>query len=150
MGQSDLPDWTTQMDQEILEVMTISWVLTPATISSVIDRSREGISRRLNTLEAGGLVDKKGRGQYQITDEALSMVKPKWGRFEPIDDLSVDQAQNFVLSIAIQNEFGVSKDEYLRQISEEEEKLREEGFEPESGNTLIEVATKNVEDRLSE
>lgn len=69
-----LPEWTTPMDAEILEVMSLGLILTPAVIADNIDRSREGVSKRLNALEAGGLVQKIERGKYQITKMGLGYL----------------------------------------------------------------------------
>ncbi|MGQ4554444.1 hypothetical protein [Halobellus sp. GM3] len=60
-------DWITDMDKEILRTLVFNLTLTPAVIADNTGRSRPGISRRLSTLNAGGLVEKKGRGKYQIT-----------------------------------------------------------------------------------
>lgn len=79
MADEELPEWATEMDEEILEVLASELILSPAIIAENIDRSREAVTRRLNTLEAGGLVTKVDRGKYKITDEAFWMVS------EPID-----------------------------------------------------------------
>lgn len=61
-------EWVTKMDREILELLLTSGiVLTPAVIADNLNRSRSGISRRLNSLQAGGLVNKEGRGKYSIS-----------------------------------------------------------------------------------
>jgi uncharacterized membrane protein len=60
-------DWITEMDKEILRTLVFNLTLTPAVIADNIGRSRPGVSRRLNTLNAGGLVEKEGRGKYKIT-----------------------------------------------------------------------------------
>jgi len=60
--------WVTKMDREILEVLLVSKLtLTPAIIADNISRSRSGVSRRLNSLQAGDLVEKEGRGKYSIS-----------------------------------------------------------------------------------
>jgi len=61
-------DWITEMDKEILRTLAFNLTLTPAVIADNIGRSRAGVSRRLNTLNAGGLVEKEGRGKYSITE----------------------------------------------------------------------------------
>ena len=63
----DVPDWYTDMDQQILYVLKHGHVLTPAVIAQNIDRSRGGVSNRLQTLQAGGFVEKVDRGKYSIT-----------------------------------------------------------------------------------
>lgn len=61
-------DWITKTDQEILRVLVMSnLTLTPAVIADNIDRSRAGVSRRLNALNAGRLVEKVDRGKYEIS-----------------------------------------------------------------------------------
>lgn len=61
-------EWITEMDKEILRVLMLSHLtLTPAVIADNIDRSRAGVSNRLNALSAGGLVEKEGRGKYKIS-----------------------------------------------------------------------------------
>ena len=66
----DPPDWITDLDREILALLGNSrLIMTPAVIAKNIERSRSSISRRLNTLEAGGMVEKVERGHYKITDE---------------------------------------------------------------------------------
>lgn len=79
MSDKELPDWTTEMDEEILRVLGTELILTPAVIADNISRSREAVSRRLNTLEAGGLVEKVERGKYRISEEAF------WIMTKPID-----------------------------------------------------------------
>ena len=61
-------EWVTKMDREILEILLVSKLtLTPAIIADNINRSRSGVSRRLNSLQAGGLVEKEDRGKYSIS-----------------------------------------------------------------------------------
>lgn len=61
-------DWVTETDHEILVVLlTSNLTLTPAVLADNINRSRAGVSRRLNALQAGGLVEKEGRGKYSIS-----------------------------------------------------------------------------------
>lgn len=62
-------DWITEMDKEILEVLNTDLTLTPSIISENIDRAPSSVSRRLDVLRAGGLVWKKDRGKYHITDK---------------------------------------------------------------------------------
>lgn len=67
----DPPEWMTDMDIEILEVLSSELTLTPSIIAENIDRSREGVSQRLSTLQAGGYVTKQKRGKYSITPDGL-------------------------------------------------------------------------------
>jgi DNA-binding transcriptional ArsR family regulator len=71
----DPPDWITDLDREILALLGNSrLVITPAIIAKNIDRSRSSVSRRLNTLGAGGMVEKVERGHYKITEEGLARM----------------------------------------------------------------------------
>lgn len=81
MTGTELPEWTTEMDREILELLNTELILTPSVIAENIDRSSGAVARRLNSLEAGGLVRKKDRGKYQITPQALDKIE---GGFELI------------------------------------------------------------------
>ena len=62
-------DWVTETDELILGALYTGLTLTPSVIADNIDRSREAVSRRLNSLRAGGLVEKISRGKYEITKE---------------------------------------------------------------------------------
>jgi len=66
-GKND--DWITEMDQEIINVLGTNLILSPSIIAENIDRSRRGVSNRLNSLQAGGLVKKVDRGKYELTEE---------------------------------------------------------------------------------
>lgn len=68
------PDWLTEMDKEIINVLGTNLTLTPSIIAENIDRSREGVGNRLNSLQAGGLVRKVDRGKYKITEEGLKYM----------------------------------------------------------------------------
>ncbi|WP_424017997.1 helix-turn-helix domain-containing protein [Halorientalis pallida] len=69
------PDWITDLDREILALLgNLQIILTPAVIAKNIDRSRSSVSRRLSTLEAGGLVEKPERGHYQISSEGYARM----------------------------------------------------------------------------
>lgn len=67
-------DWVTETDELILGALYTGLTLTPSVIADNIDRSREAVSRRLNSLRAGGLVDKISRGKYEITKEGWAYV----------------------------------------------------------------------------
>jgi predicted transcriptional regulator len=78
MGNSDeKPEWLTEMDLEILEVLESELTLTPSIIGENIDRSRAGVSQRLNSLQAGGLVEKVDRGKYRITIDGYILISDK-------------------------------------------------------------------------
>jgi predicted transcriptional regulator len=65
----DPPDWITDLDREICVLLSRGLIFTPSLIAKNLDRPRSSISRRLNTLEAGGIVEKIERGHYTLTDE---------------------------------------------------------------------------------
>jgi len=70
----DVPDWFTDTDHLILHVMVFGHILTPAIIAENIDRSRGAVSRRLQTLQAGGFVEKVDRGKYAITKKGTFTI----------------------------------------------------------------------------
>jgi DNA-binding transcriptional ArsR family regulator len=66
----DPPDWITDLDREILALLGRTRVImTPSIIAKNIDGTRSSVSRRLNTLQAGGMVEKVERGHYKISEE---------------------------------------------------------------------------------
>jgi DNA-binding transcriptional ArsR family regulator len=74
----DPPDWITDLDREILALLgNTRVIMTPAVIAKNLDRARSSISRRLNTLEAGGMVEKVERGHYKISDEGHARMYEK-------------------------------------------------------------------------
>lgn len=73
--QKRRPDWMTDMDLEILGVLDKGLTLSPSIIAENIDRSRVGVNRRLNTLQASGVVEKVDRGKYQITDQGVKFLE---------------------------------------------------------------------------
>lgn len=111
MAEGQLPDWTTEMDEEILEMLNTEMVLTPSVIAENIDRSQGAVARRLNALEAGGLVKKISRGKYQITAEALEMCE---GGFEMISDDESD------FEIAVRNRDEMLEEEGRTELTQEE------------------------------
>jgi predicted transcriptional regulator len=72
--QRDEPEWLTETDKGILSVLGGELILSPSIIAENIDRQRVTVSRRLNTLVAGGLVEKVDRGKYQITYDGLGII----------------------------------------------------------------------------
>lgn len=68
------PDWFTQTDARIMMVLATGLTLTPSVIADNINSSRVTVSRRLNTLQAGGLVEKVDRGKYEITKEGQELA----------------------------------------------------------------------------
>ncbi|WP_336361814.1 MarR family transcriptional regulator [Haladaptatus sp. ZSTT2] len=61
-------EWMTPFDDQILEVLHSSQlVLSPSIIAFNLERSREGVSKRLSELTSHGLVEKIERGKYEIS-----------------------------------------------------------------------------------
>lgn len=142
----DLPDWATEMDREILNALSAMRVLTPAVIADNIGRSREAVSRRLNTLEAGGLVMKKGRGKYKITTKGIWMT---WERVELTDEEmeEVKEARNE--EIEKFEALGTTKEDYEAALIKEFDRLREEKPGYVHFDELINEAHRIVEERIS-
>lgn len=68
------PDWFTELDEEIINVLGTNLILTPSIIAENLGRSREGVGNRLNSLQAGGLVEKVDRGKYRLTEEGFKYM----------------------------------------------------------------------------
>lgn len=150
MADKDLPDWATEMDREILEFMTIGWTVSPGIIAENIDRSREAVSRRLNTLEAGGLVRKIDRGKYEITEEGEDSVETRWKKVEDDrseEEIRQDRIEEIEQRKRIEKEFGVSEKEFLRAASKEQQRLEDKG---DPSDNLFDKALSIVADRLRE
>ncbi|RCU48659.1 MarR family transcriptional regulator [Haloplanus salinus] len=77
----DPPDWFTGADAHILFILNSGLTLTPSIIAENSDVTRQTVSKRLNTLQAGGYVEKVDRGKYKITPD---------GRFVVTGDPEVD------------------------------------------------------------
>jgi len=75
MCNNEEPDWLTEMDKEILRILSTNLILTPSIIAENIDRSREGVSNRLNALQAGGLVNKVDRGKYSLSEKGNKAIE---------------------------------------------------------------------------
>jgi len=73
----DPPDWITELDREICSLLNTGLVLTPSIIAKNLDRPRSSVSRRLNTLEAGGIIEKVERGHYHLTGEGWAKMNEK-------------------------------------------------------------------------
>jgi len=76
-------DWTTQTDTDILTTLAKNLILSPTIIAENIDKSRVTVSRRLDSLRAGGLVEKVDRGRYQITWDGELYLRGKHGEDIP-------------------------------------------------------------------
>jgi len=79
------PDWLTELDREICVLLGHGFIFTPSLIAKNIDRPRSSVSRRLNTLEAGGIVEKVERGHYKLTEEGYARLLEKIEK-EPTED----------------------------------------------------------------
>jgi hypothetical protein len=72
--EMDPPDWITDLDREICGLLHHGLILTPSVLAKNLDRPRSSISRRLNTLEAGTIVEKVERGHYKMTQEGYARM----------------------------------------------------------------------------
>ncbi|WP_348612577.1 helix-turn-helix domain-containing protein [Halobaculum rarum] len=72
MGET--PEWFTNADAHIMFILCSGLTLSPSIIAENTDITRVTVSRRLSTLQAGGLVEKVGRGKYKITSEGIYLV----------------------------------------------------------------------------
>jgi hypothetical protein len=70
----DPPDWITNLDREICGLLGHGLIFTPSLIAKNLDRPRSSVSRRLNTLEAGNIVEKVERGHYKLTEEGYAKM----------------------------------------------------------------------------
>jgi len=62
------PDWMKPMDDEILTLFhSADLVFSPTLIAYNLDHSREGVNRRLSTLEDRGFVERVERGRYRLS-----------------------------------------------------------------------------------
>jgi DNA-binding MarR family transcriptional regulator len=86
LEENDL-DWMTKTDISILKTLMTDLTLSPSIIAENIDRSREAVSRRLNTLQAGGMVEKVDRGKYEITPRGRSSWAAKSMSAEELREL---------------------------------------------------------------
>ncbi|OVE83987.1 hypothetical protein B2G88_12895 [Natronolimnobius baerhuensis] len=82
----------TETDLQIMDALGRGLILSPKIIADNTDKSREAISRRLNTLQAASYVKKTGRGRYKITEEGMEFLE---GRVLPEnDDWSINPERN--------------------------------------------------------
>jgi predicted transcriptional regulator len=129
------PEWMTDTDEEILQVLWGDLIMTPAIIAENIDRSREGVSRRLNTLVATGLVKKHDRGKYLITEDGTEMIKrlntgtPGYldDTDPPDEDYDIEDGLEARAEHRrrIENELGVSEEEFYDEQVREVERIRQ-------------------------
>jgi predicted transcriptional regulator len=65
----------TGLDDRILEMLDSSGlVLSPSIIAYNLDRSREGVAKRIRKLERHGLIHRETRGKYRITEEGTAYL----------------------------------------------------------------------------
>jgi DNA-binding transcriptional ArsR family regulator len=114
MSEPELPDWTTEMDREILELLNTELTLTPGVIAENIDRSSGAVTRRLNALEAGDLVKKVDRGKYRITPKALEILE---GGFEMITSPEGDKDSTYTIAARDRDE--ILEEEGRREVDQE-------------------------------
>ncbi|WP_336330993.1 hypothetical protein [Haloarcula sp. CGMCC 1.2071] len=69
------PDWLTDTDKDILKILWTRLILSPSIIAENTERSRVSVSRRLDTLQAGGLVKKVDRGKYKISEKGIEAIE---------------------------------------------------------------------------
>lgn len=135
------------MDREILEVLCSELVLTPAIIAENIGRSREAVSRRLNTLEAGELVRKVDRGKYRITDEAFMTVAESAEL--PEEGLQTAIAEEQAREKAIEESLGITAAQYRQEVEEKYSELLGKKEESESTDEILREAFHRVEEKYS-
>jgi hypothetical protein len=88
--EMDPPDWITDLDREICGLLRHGLILTPSVLAKNLDRPRSSISRRLNTLEAGNIVEKIERGHYKMTEEGLARMVQTVSLGDIEDDPKID------------------------------------------------------------
>lgn len=66
----------TALDDRILETLDSSGlVLSPSIIAYNLDRSREGVAKRISKLEKYGLILREERGKYRITKTGTAYLQ---------------------------------------------------------------------------
>ena len=145
MADTEFPEWTTDLDKEILELLNSELIMTPAVIAENIDRSRGAVARRLGTLEAGGLVEKHGRGKYKITAEGLELFDHGWTTLSEEDRKEAAREERETRK-RIRRELGITQSEYFSAAIKEHNRLKTENPEvPE--DELLSRAFEIVENR---
>lgn len=142
--QDEEPDWLTDMDFEILEVMRHELILSPTIIAENIGRSREGVSKRLSTMQAGGLIEKIDRGKYKITPDGLVVWRNTDGSKYKSRRAEVTQRKR------IRRDLGVSKEEYHKEVEKEYKKIADSSQGEGLDSELLEEAFERAEERLKD
>jgi SLT domain-containing protein len=119
--------------------------MTPAVVAENIDRSRGAVSRRLGTLEAGGLVDKYGRGKYKITSEGLELFDHGWTTLSEEERKEADR-EEVETRKWIRREYGITQSEFYSAVTEEHNRLKREKPEV-AEEKLLAKAFEIVEER---
>lgn len=111
--EMDLPDWITDIDREICGLLRHGLILTPSVLAKNLDRPRSSISRRLNTLEAGNIVEKVERGHYKMTEEGLAKMLQtvQVGEIEDDHELEENWTATKILTPAEAEKLEASKQE---------------------------------------
>jgi DNA-binding transcriptional regulator GbsR (MarR family) len=135
-------DWLTDMDFEILEVMRFELILSPSIIAENIGRSREGVSKRLGTMQAGELVKKVDRGKYRITEDGLLVWRHEG------DSKYKNRRAEVTHRKMIQRDLGVSVEEYHQKVQQEYAKMEGSSESVGLDSELLELACERVEERL--
>lgn len=145
MGDTEFPEWTTDLDKEILELLHSGITMTPAVIAQNIDRSRGAVARRLGTLEAGGLVKKQGRGKYRISSEGSKLFDYEWSNLSKEERRKAAQEEHEIRQ-RIKEELGITQSEYLSAVTEEHDRLIAENPDT-SKNKLLTKAFEIVSEK---
>jgi len=135
-------DWLTDMDFEILEVMRFELILSPSIIAENIGRSREGVSGRLNSLQAGGLIEKVDRGKYRITQDGQTV----WDSADPSKYES--RRSEVAKRKMVKWDLGVSLEKYQEEVQKEYEKIQKSNQSIGLDDELLELAFERAEERL--
>lgn len=145
MTETEFPEWTTELDKEILGLLNSELIMTPAVIAENIDRSRGAVSRRLGTLEAGNLVEKQGRGKYKITSEGLELFDQGWTALSE-EERKEATREEIETRKRIKREYGITQSEFYSAVTEEHNRLKAENPEvPE--DELLAKAFEIIEDK---
>lgn len=151
MADTEFPEWTTDLDTEILELLNSEIIMTPVVIAENLDRSRGAVARRLGTLEAGGLVEKQGRGKYKISPEGSELFDYNWSRVSEEKRKEIAK-EEYEIRKRIEEELGITQGEYLSAVEEEYSRLKAESSE-ESEDDLFtkafEIVSKRYRDEES-
>ena len=152
MADKEFPEWMTELDKEIVELLNSELILTPAVIAENIDRSRGAVARRLGTLEAGGLVEKHGRGKYKVTSEGLDLFDTNWTTLSEEERKKAAREEKETRK-RIRSEYGMSQSEFYSAVTEEHNRLKAENPEVAEEELLAKafdiVSERNRDDKTT-